>query len=82
MASRYVRKIGCFVIGDLAFIACLITLGLALNAMKIPGRTVFVQDMLGPHGLLFGLILPLAVYPTVPAVLIWILAWAVSMFRK
>jgi hypothetical protein len=82
MASRYVRKIGWFLIGDLAFIACLVGLGLVLNAMKIQRGNNFVTDMLGPHGLVGGVVLPLAIYLIVPAVIIWIVAWAVSIFRK
>ena len=82
MASRYVRKIGWFLIVDLAFIACLAGLGLALSAMKIQRGNNFITDMLGPHGLVFGVLLPLAVYLIVPTVIIWIVAWVVSLFRK
>ena len=82
MASNYVRKIGWFLIGDLAFIACLAGLGLALHATSIQRGNNFVTDMLGPHGLAFGVVLPLAVYLIVPTVIIWIVAWAVSIFRK
>jgi hypothetical protein len=66
MAPHYVRKIGWFLIGDLALIACLVGLGLALNAMKIQRGNNFVTDMLGPHGLVFDVVLPLAVYSDRP----------------
>jgi hypothetical protein len=83
MASPvYVRKIGWFLIGDLALIACLFALGLALSAMKISGENNVVMVILGPHGLVFGVVLPLAVYLIVPTVIIWIVAWAVSLFRR
>ncbi len=82
MASTYVRKIGWFLIGDLAFIAFLFGLGFALSAMKIQRGNNFVTDMLGPHGLVFGVVLPLAGYLIVPAVIIWIVAWTISLFRK
>ena len=82
MTSRFVRKIGWFLIGDLVFIACLVGLGLALSAMKIQRGNNFVTDMLGPHGLVFGVVLPLAVYLIVPSVIIWIVAWTISLLRK
>jgi hypothetical protein len=66
----------------LAFIAFLVGLGLAISAMKIQAGNNFVTDMLGPHGLVFGVMLPLAVYLIVLTVIIWIVAWAVSLFKK
>jgi hypothetical protein len=59
-----------------------LAVGLAISAMKIQRGDNFVTDMLGPHGLVFGVVLPLAVYLIVPTVIIWIVAWAVSLFRK
>jgi hypothetical protein len=83
MASRSVRKIGWLVAGDIALILILFAFGLVLSAMKIPieGHP-FLADILGAHGLIFGVVLPLAVYLLVPAVVIWIFAWVVANFRK
>lgn len=82
MASRFVRKVGWFLIGDLVFIACLIGLGLALSAMKIQRGNNFATDMLGPHGLAFAVVLPLAVFLVIPTAIIWIVAWVISLLRK
>jgi hypothetical protein len=70
MASRSVRKIGWFVAGDVALIL-----------IPIEGHP-FLADILGAHGLVFGFVLPLAVYLLVPAVVIWIIVWVVANFRK
>jgi hypothetical protein len=82
MMSRFVRKVGWFLIGDLVFIACLIGLGLALSAMKIQRGNNFATDMLGPHGLVFGVVLPLALFLVVPTAIVLVVAWLVSLLRK
>lgn len=83
MTSRSVRKIGWFVAGDIALILILFALGLVLSEMKIPVEGhPFLADVLGAHGLIFGVVLPLAVYLLVTAVVIWIIAWVVANFRK
>lgn len=83
MASRAVRKIGWFVAGDIALIVCLIAFGLALRALKISREGhPFFTDIFGSHGLLFGVVLPLAIYLLIPAIVIWIIAWAVQDLRK
>jgi uncharacterized membrane protein YjfL (UPF0719 family) len=82
MMSPTVRKIGWFLIGDLAFIAFLFVLGRVLNTMKIRRGSNFITDMLGPHGLVFGAVVPLAVYLLVLAAIVWIIAWATSSLRK
>jgi hypothetical protein len=56
--------------------------GKPIGFMKIQRGNNFVTGMLGPHGLVFGVVLPLAVYLIVPTFTIWIVAWAVSFFRK
>lgn len=83
MASRSVRKIGWFVAGNIALILILFALGLVLSATKIPieGHP-FLAVILGGHGLVFGVVLPLAVYLLVPTILVWIIAWVVANFRK
>ena len=83
MASRSVRQIGWLVAADIALILFLFAFGLALSAMKIPMEGhPFLTDMLGAHGLIFGVVLPLAIYLLIPAVAIWIIAWIVSSLRK
>ncbi len=83
MASRSVRKIGWFVAGDIALILLLSAFGLVLDALKIPmDGHPFITDTLGPHGLVFNLVLPLAMYILVPAIAIWIVAWIVTISRK
>ena len=59
----------------------LFAFGLLLNVMKIPAHGLFT-DMLGAHGLLFGFLLPLAVYSLIPTILIWFIAWVVVAFYK
>jgi hypothetical protein len=81
MASRPVRKIGWFVAGDIALILFLFAFGVVLRAMKMEGHP-FLTDMLGAHGLIAGVVLPLAIYLLVPAIVIWVIAWVVATFRK
>lgn len=76
MASQVVRTIGWVVAGDVALILFLFAAGLLLNVMKIPAHGLFM-DMFGAHGLLFGFLLPLAVYSLIPTILIWFIAWVV-----
>ncbi len=68
------RKIGWFVAGDIALILFLFAFGLVLSAMKIPieGHP-FLTDIFGAHGLIFGVVLPVAVHLLIPAVVIWII---------
>jgi hypothetical protein len=76
MASKLVRTIGWFVVGDAALILFLIAFGLLIHAMKIPAQGFF-KDTLSIHGPFFGFLLPLALYSLIPAVLIWFIAWGV-----
>jgi hypothetical protein len=83
MASPSVRKIGWFVAGDLALILFLFAFGLALDALKIPAEGhLFLTGVFGPHGLIASTVLPLAIYLLVPAIVIWIIAWVVTTFKK
>jgi hypothetical protein len=84
MASRSVRKIGWFVAGDIALILVLFAFGsVLLPAMKISrDGHPFLTDMLGEHGLLFGIVLPLAIYLLIPVTVIWFIAWIVAILRK
>jgi uncharacterized membrane protein YjfL (UPF0719 family) len=83
MGSRSVRKIGWFVVGDIAVILFLFAFGLVLRVMKIPieGHP-FLAVMFGGHGLVFGLVLPLAIYLLIPVAVIWFIAWVVVALRK
>ena len=61
MASRLVRQIGWLVAADIALILLLFAFGLALSAMKIPMEGhPFLTNMLAAHGVIFGVVLPLA----------------------
>jgi hypothetical protein len=81
MASQVVRTIGWVVAGDVALILFLFTFGLLLNVIKIPAHGLFM-DMFGAHGLLFGFLLPLAVYSLIPTVLIWFIACVVAVLQE
>ena len=54
----------------------LFAFGLLLNVMKIAPHGLFM-DMFGAHGLLFGVLLPLAVCSLIPTILIGFIAWVV-----
>lgn len=83
MASRSVRKIGWFVAGDIALVLALFVFGLALDGLKIPiDAHPFLMRMLGPHGLIANILLPLAIYSLGPAIAIWIIAWVVTTSKK
>ena len=83
MASRSVRTIGWLLAGDIAFILFLVVLGLVLHATRIPiDGNAFVTEILGAHGLVFDFVPPPAVYSVVRVAIIWIIAWAVTTFRR
>ena len=75
------RKIGWFLVGDVALILFLFLFGLLLRAMRIPvdGHPLFTA-MLGQHGVVFNFVLPLAFYSLIPIAVIWVIAWVVSRF--
>jgi uncharacterized membrane protein YjfL (UPF0719 family) len=79
--SRFVRKIGWFLVGDVALILFLFVFGVLLRAMRIPvDRHPFLTEMLGQHGVVFNFVLPLAFYSLIPVTVIWVIAWIVSRF--
>jgi len=69
--------------GDLAFILFLFIFGIAIRAMKIPMEEHPVLAVIfGGHGVIFGVVLPLAIYLLIPAIVIWAIAWFVSFLRE
>ena len=61
----------------------LFTLSTALGALKISvEKNDFLTAVLGAHGIVFGLILPLAIYSLIPAVIIWGVAWVIAASRE
>jgi len=59
-------------LADICLALLIAGLGFLLTALKIPmqGHPV-LSSLLGGHGLLFGLVLPLLLYSLVPLAIIW-----------
>jgi hypothetical protein len=72
-----------FVLWYAAVVVILAAFGLVLGALKIStqGNDV-LTNILGPHGIVFGLVLPAMIYAFVPIFVIWIVSRIASLLRK
>jgi len=72
-----------FVICHVAIVLILVAFGFALSALKISRQGLdMLSVILDPHGIVFGLLLPLLIYALVPTLIIWIILRIVSLLRK
>jgi hypothetical protein len=56
------RIVGKLLLYDGALAGALFSIGAAVAQRRVSVQSDFLQRLLGPHGFLFGLILPLTVY--------------------
>jgi len=61
----------------------LVAFGLVLGSLKISRQQhPILTDILGPHGFVFGFVLPLMMYAFIPVFLVWIVVRLASVLRK
>jgi hypothetical protein len=72
-----------FVLWYAAVVVILAAFGLVLGALKISTqRNEVATNILGPHGIVFGLVLPTMIFAFVPIFVIWIVSRIASLLRK
>ena len=77
------REFTRFLIWYIVVAVSLAAFGLVLGAFKFSRQQhEILTGILGPHGFVFGLVLPLMMYAFIPILVIWIVARVVSTLRK
>lgn len=81
-ASSILRKLGWFVAAAAVGSGLLFGSGIFLNRLKISIEAhPMLAVLLGPHGIVYGLVLPLLIYSLLFGAALWITAWLVRAFR-